>query len=116
MQTKGAGHRNITTNKNIPVLCTFNEVSDHLISINISRLRLPLRRTLWQAGHSEAAGRSAAEPVLQEDNKNFINQNQSQHIKILFSTIGRKTFSFAAVFGARNYLIVYLHFCQCLNF
>jgi len=108
MQTKGAGHRNITTNKNIPVLCTFNEVSDHLISINI--------RTLWQAGHSEAAGRSAAEPVLQEDNKNFINQNQSQHIKILFSTIGRKTFSFAAVFGARNYLIVYLHFCQCLNF
>ncbi|OYT11474.1 MAG: hypothetical protein B6I19_11360 [Bacteroidetes bacterium 4572_114] len=64
-----------------------NEVSDHLISINISRLRLPVRRTLWLAGHSETADRSAAERVLQEDDRNFINQNQPQHIKIIFSLV-----------------------------
>ncbi|OQX77962.1 MAG: hypothetical protein B6D64_07530 [Bacteroidetes bacterium 4484_276] len=43
-----------------------NEVSDHLISINISQPRLPVRRTLWQAGRSEAAGRSAAERVFRK--------------------------------------------------
>jgi len=45
-----------------------------------SPLRLPGRRTLWQAGHSEAADESAAEPVLWKDNKKFINQMSHHEI------------------------------------